>query len=188
MNRSARLAAQTVHRSSKMRRSARTMNTFFAAALLLLVPPSTASELRPTAREGADHAVPLFGEMIRPYDAPDDPFAAGHRGIDVAAPFGSPVRASAPGTVSFAGVVNANRTVTIDHGDGLRTSYSFLAEIKVARSQHVETGQIVGTVGDGHAANQPSHVHLSARRDGTYFDPLRIYVGTSYSDLLELIA
>jgi murein DD-endopeptidase MepM/ murein hydrolase activator NlpD len=126
---------------------------------------------------------------VRVYDAPLDPYAPGHRGVDVAAPLGSPVRASAPGTVTFAGSVAGNRSVTIDHGAGLLTTYSFLGSIAVSKGAVVRQGEIVGTVGAGHPdSGLPPHVHLSARRDGVYFDPLELYVGSSYADLVYLTA
>lgn len=122
------------------------------------------------------------------FDAPEDPFAAGHRGVDVAAPTGSPVRSSAPGVVSFAGSVAGNLTVTVDHGGGLLTTYSFLGSTSVARGTAVERGHVVGTVGRGHVGSSlPPHVHLSARRDGFYFDPIELYLGDAYSDLLSLV-
>lgn len=161
-----------------------------AIALLLTVamPPHATAELRPTAREGADHAVPLYGELARVWTAPDDnPYAPGHRGLDVAAPVGSPVRASAPGVVSFAGNVAGNRSVTVDHGRGLVTSYSYLGEIKTTKGTVVALGDVVGTVDRGHADEDlPPHVHLSARRDGVYFDPIGLYIGISISDLISL--
>lgn len=163
-----------------------------AIALLVLAlaasPASSGSELRPTAREGADHAVPLYGELVRTWDAPDDdPFAAGHRGIDVAAPAGTPVRASAAGVVSFAGNVAGNRSVTVDHGSGLLTSYSFLEEIRATKGQAVELGTVIGTSGAGHPSPaRPPHVHLSARRADRYFDPIELYIGAGYADLLAI--
>ncbi len=157
--------------------------------LLFLFPSAAAADGPPVARDGATHAVPLYGELVRVYDAPPDPFAPGHRGVDVSAPEGTPVRASATGVVSFAGSVAGNRTVTVDHGGGLLTSYSFLGTIAVARGTAVEPGEVVGTVGRGHSGSSfPPHVHLSARRDGFYFDPLELYVGSDYSDLLSLVA
>jgi murein DD-endopeptidase MepM/ murein hydrolase activator NlpD len=144
---------------------------------------------RPTAREGADHAVPLYGDLIRTWDAPDDdPFAPGHRGIDVAAPEGTPVRASADGTVSFAGSVAGNRSVTVDHGDELLTSYSFLDTLEVAKGDEVELGDVIGTVGPGHPKAAQPHVHLSARRGGTYVDPIGLYIGTDLAGLVALTA
>jgi murein DD-endopeptidase MepM/ murein hydrolase activator NlpD len=146
-----------------------------------------AAEERPVPREGAEHTVPLYGELLRVYDAPPDPFAPGHRGVDVGAPEGSSVRASAPGVVSFAGSVAGNLSVTIDHGGGLVTSYSFLGTTQVSRGTAVEQGEVIGTVGRGHTGSGlPTHVHLSSRRDGFYFDPLELYVGSGYSDLLSL--
>jgi murein DD-endopeptidase MepM/ murein hydrolase activator NlpD len=140
-------------------------------------------------RPGAAHAAPLYGDVVRIFDAPPDPFAPGHRGVDVGAPTGSPVRASATGVVSFAGSVAGNLSVTVDHGEGLQTTYSFLGEVLVPRGTPVEQGEVVGRVGRGHTGtSMPPHVHLSARRDGFYFDPLELYVGSSYADLLSLTA
>jgi murein DD-endopeptidase MepM/ murein hydrolase activator NlpD len=150
--------------------------------------PARADQI-PVPREGAEHAVPLYGDLVRVYDAPSDPYAPGHRGVDVAAPGGSAVRASAAGVVSFAGSVAGNRSVTVDHGSGLLTSYSFLGSISVSKGAAVDQGEVVGTVGVGHpGSGLPPHVHLSARRDGWYFDPLELYVGSSYADLVYLTA
>jgi murein DD-endopeptidase MepM/ murein hydrolase activator NlpD len=163
-----------------------------AAAVLLVIAicvvPAGADVRAP--REGASHAVPLFGSLVRRWDAPEDrPFAPGHRGLDVAAAVGTPVRSSAPGVVSFAGSVAGNRTVSVDHPEGVRTTYSFLGTIEAHRGDTVALGDMLGTVGAGHPEDGlPSHVHLSARRSEVYFDPVEIYVGTSYSDLVELVA
>lgn len=148
----------------------------------------SAAAAAPAPREGATHAVPLHGELLRPYDAPEDPYAPGHRGIDVVAPAGALVRASAAGAVSFAGSVAGNRTVTVDHGAGLVSSYSYLGSALVTKGAPVERGTPLGTVGAGHPGSQgPAHVHLSARRGGVYLDPAGLYVGRSYADLLALI-
>ena len=168
------------------------MRIAILAAVLVFAGPvaAAADDVRPTPREGATHAVPVYGELLRAWDAPEDrPFSPGHRGIDVAAPAGSPVRVSAPGTVSFAGTVAGNRTVSVEHADGVRTSYSYLGTIDVARGDSVAIGDVIGTVGAGHPEQElPAHVHLSARRSDVYFDPVELYVGTSYSDLVELVA
>ncbi len=161
--------------------------TALVLAVLAVFPtPATADE-RPQPRPGATHAVPLYGEIARGYDAPDDPYAPGHRGVDVVAPQGYPVYASAAGRVSFAGSVAGNRSVTVEHPDGFRTSYSFLATIAVKANDVLEQGHVVGTVGAGHAnSGLPPHVHLSARRGELYFDPLELYVGESMADLISL--
>ncbi len=159
------------------------------AIVVLACGTSARADGRPTPREGAGHAVPLYGDLVRMWDAPeDDPFAPGHRGIDVAAARGTPVRASAPGIVTFAGSVAGNRSVTVDHGDELWTTYSFLEAIEVAADDEVDQGDVIGTVGTGHARSREPHVHLSARRDGVYFDPIELYLGTDVSGLVALTA
>lgn len=165
-----------------------TRSVVVLVSLSLFVPPVSGQE-KPAPRPGAEHAVPLYGDLLRVFDAPEDPFAPGHRGVDIGAPPGSPVYASAAGVVTFAGSVAGNLTVTVDHGTGLLTTYSFLGETRVARGASVERGVVVGTVGRGHVGSSlPPHVHLSARRDGFYFDPLELYVGEGYADLLSLVA
>lgn len=157
------------------------------AALTLAASPASAEPV-PVPREGAAHAVPLLGALVRPFDAPpDDPFAPGHRGVDVSAAPGTAVRSSHHGTVSFAGTVVGNLTVTVDHGDGVRTTYSYLGSVAVEKGDAVERGEVLGTLGRGHDESLPPHVHLSARRDGVYFDPLELYVGSSYADLIALV-
>ncbi len=164
--------------------------TAVAGLLVAALPgPRAATSHAPTPRPGAAHSVPVHGELIRPWDAPpDNPYAPGHRGADVAVAPGTPIRTSAAGVVSFAGSVAGNRTVTVDHGGGLRTTSSYLGGISVATGQPVAAGDVIGTSGDGHpGSGLPPHVHLSARRDGNYFDPLELYVGSAYDDLLSLV-
>jgi murein DD-endopeptidase MepM/ murein hydrolase activator NlpD len=163
---------------------------FTIGLLLAASPQGAAADVRPTPREGATLAVPLFGTLVRAWNAPeDDPFAAGHRGVDVAAALDEPVRASADGIVSFAGNVAGNRSVTVDHAGGIQTTYSFLASVAVKKGAHVLLGDVVGAVGRGHPNEQlPPHVHLSVRRNGTYVDPIGFYVGTSNADLVSLVA
>ena len=78
--------------------------------------------------------------------------------------------------------------MTLDHAAGVKTSYSYLGAARVKKGQSVRRGDVIGEVGRGHDASLPPHVHLSARRNGVYFDPLELYVGTGYDDLVELVA
>jgi murein DD-endopeptidase MepM/ murein hydrolase activator NlpD len=165
------------------------MRKALVIALFLALAPIAHADQVPQKRTGATHAVPLDGTVVHAYDAPDNPYAPGHRGVDVSAPLGSFVRASAAGTVSFAGNVAGDLSVTIDHDPHLKTSYSYLGSIAVKKGQRVEQGTVVGTVGRGHPnSGIGPHVHLSARRDGVYFDPLELYVGSRLDDLLDLTA
>ena len=62
--------------------------------------------------------------MLRAFDPPDKPWMSGHRGVDLgAAHDGVPVTSPAAGTVSFVGVVVDRPVITIDHGNGLRSSF-----------------------------------------------------------------
>jgi len=150
---------------------------------------SAAAPPMPSLRPGAAFAVPLYGTLVKAYDAPlDNPYAAGHRADNIAAPIGTPVRASADGTVSFAGNVAGNLSVTVDHGGGIKTTYSYLGTIVAKRNQRLVRGDVVGTVGPGHDASLPPNVQLSARRNDVYFDPLELYVGDGYADLIQLVA
>jgi murein DD-endopeptidase MepM/ murein hydrolase activator NlpD len=96
---------------------------------------------------------------------------AGHWGVDIASPSGSAVPAIGAGVVRFAGVVVRNTSVSIDHGGGLVTSYSYLAVTTVEKGDRVARGTAVGVSGvhDGVEA-----FHLSLRVDGRYLDPMAL--------------
>lgn len=127
---------------------------------------------------------PVAGGVVQPF-APVGRYA-GHWGLDLAAPHGSEVVAAAPGVVTFAGVVAENLAVTIDHGGGLRTSYSYLSARSVARGQTVGRGHVVGATG---AAHDLEALHFSVRIDGVYVDPAPLMgcVARAPSDGLALV-
>ncbi|AOX64621.1 hypothetical protein BJK06_01315 [Curtobacterium sp. BH-2-1-1] len=106
----------------------------------------------------------------RPWEAPADDYAAGHRGIDVAAPLGTVVVAVDDGTVTFAGQVAGRGVVTIDHGGGLRSTVDSVAP-GVATGDTVAQGDAVGTVSVGHCPAADPCLHLGARLDDRYADP-----------------
>src|SRR5690606_38416743 len=84
------------------------------------------------------------------------------------------VRASADGTVSFAGPVAGSLHVTVLHADGVRTSYSFLATVEVTVGQRVRRGDRLGTAG--------GHLHFGARVGDAYVDPAALF-GTTTTDV-----
>ena len=121
---------------------------------------------------------PTDGPVLQPFVLGDDPYAAGqHRGIDVAGVTGTPVRAPAGGTVSFAGTVpGGGRTVTIQTADGYAVTLLHLGGLGVARGAVVGEGDAVGLLG---SSGEPEHagpyVHLGVRVAADpqgYLDPL----------------
>jgi murein DD-endopeptidase MepM/ murein hydrolase activator NlpD len=68
------------------------------------------------------YAWPVVGPVLRGFEPPPDPFGAGHRGIDIGAPFGSDIVAAQDGTVAFAGWVGGSLFISIEHPDGVRTT------------------------------------------------------------------
>ena len=81
--------------------------------------------------------------VLARFEAPAGPFAAGHRGVDLAASVGQHVLAAGPGRVAFSGTVAGKPVVTIDHAGGLRTTYEpVLGE--VSARDRVAAGDPVG--------------------------------------------
>lgn len=94
-----------------------------------------------------------------------------HAGMDLLAPLRSPVLATAPGIVVFAGRNGGyGRMVEIDHGMGVRTRYGHLASIHVKAGQSVALGQRVGLLGGSGRSTGP-HLHYEVLVDGRARNP-----------------
>jgi murein DD-endopeptidase MepM/ murein hydrolase activator NlpD len=112
----------------------------------------------------------------RAFESPPTPYAAGHRGVDLRAGPGVPVRAAAPGRVVFAGPVAGRGVVAIALPGGLRITYEPVrAALPVGAA--VAAGQVVGFIQGG-----PSHcaggcLHWGLRRGDSYADPLSLLPG-----------
>jgi len=120
---------------------------------------------------------PVVGPVIRAFDPPDTPFSSGHRGTDIAAPVGTPVRAAAGGVVTFAGPVGGRLFVTIDHGGGLESRYSFLETVIVRLRDPVAEGQVIARSGTGHTGDIVPNLHVAVLLDDVYVNPLD-YLGS----------
>jgi murein DD-endopeptidase MepM/ murein hydrolase activator NlpD len=129
---------------------------------------------------------PVRGPVIRGFDPPEDPFGAGHRGIDVAAPIGTGVVAPASGTVAFAGKVGGHLFVTLDHGGELTTTYSWVSAISVRKGDAVTAGQAFAVTGMGHPGASVPHLHFGVRLAGAYLDPLTFLLELGVVDLIRL--
>lgn len=112
-----------------------------------------------------------------------DPFtgkAAYHKGIDIAAPPRTPVHATAPGRIAFAGWDGAyGRMVEIDHGSGFVTRYAHLRTVTVKKGQRVAFHQQVGTMGTS-GRSTGSHVHYEVEFNKELIDPERFLKAGRY--------
>ncbi|MGI5128997.1 M23 family metallopeptidase [Pseudonocardia sp. CA-107938] len=123
---------------------------------------------------GAGYAWPLLPapEVVTPFRGPDQPFGPGHRGVDLAGSPGQAVLAARGGVVVFAGPVAGRGSVSVQHDDGLRTTYEPVTPF-VAAGQPVAAGQVLGLLEPGHGACPSACLHWGARRDRlVYVDPL----------------
>lgn len=117
------------------------------------------------------------GRITSNYGVRADPFhghAAEHRGVDVGAPEGSPIRAAADGVVRRAGSRGGyGNAVEIDHGDGTSTLYAHARDLKVREGDRVARGQEIATVGATGRATGP-HLHFEVRVDDRPVHPKRV--------------
>jgi murein DD-endopeptidase MepM/ murein hydrolase activator NlpD len=96
-----------------------------------------------------------------------------HTGIDIGAPYGTPIKAAASGKVTMAAWYGGYGNCTIiDHGDGLSTLYAHQSSFKVAAGQSVSQGQLIGYVGSTGLSTGP-HLHFETRVNGQPVDPMR---------------
>ena len=140
---------------------------------------------RTIAGEGPRWRWPVApASLSRSFEAPPTPYAAGHRGIDLRALPGSPVTAPSRATVRFAGMVVDRRVLTLDHGDGVLSSYEpVLSALSVGET--VAAGDPLGTVDSGgHCA--AACLHVGVRVDGEYVSPLLFFDRVPRAVLLPL--
>ncbi len=99
-----------------------------------------------------------------------------HNGVDFAAPIGTPIYASASGTVKSAGDSGpCGNMVQIEHTGGLVSCYCHMSRFAAGlhAGQHVESRQIIGYVGQTGRATGP-HLHFAIKRGETFIDPLAL--------------
>lgn len=111
----------------------------------------------------ADLALPVDGVVTSGVGWRVDPFGSGklafHRGIDIAVPVGTPVRATRKGRVVFAGERRGyGATVVVEHGNGDRTLYGHNASVKVSAGELVKAGDVLSYSGNTGRSTGP-HVH-----------------------------
>ncbi|VDG76821.1 Peptidase family M23 [Actinobaculum suis] len=114
--------------------------------------------------------------ITRGFNAPDPNWLPGHRGVDMAFVLDQPVLAAGSGTVIYAGMLVDRMVISIEHPNGIRTSYEPV-EPRVKRGQRVTAGEVIGWAQAGHSDKVPEGfvaVHWGARRGSVYLDPLSL--------------
>ncbi len=119
----------------------------------------------------------VFGSR-REYRSPVPIHATFHTGLDFAAPIGEQVTAPLPGTVALAeNLVTKGLAVVLDHGQGVLSGYWHLSEISVEEGDFVETGDLVGLVGNS-GISTGSHLHWEVRIHGVPVNPQQFLYGS----------
>jgi murein DD-endopeptidase MepM/ murein hydrolase activator NlpD len=118
---------------------------------------------------------PVDGRLIQSsFGQRTDPFSgegAFHKGVDISAPYGTGVRATADGIVVHATMESGyGRLVVIDHGNGLHTYYAHLSKFYLRSGQEVRRGEYVGAVGTSGRVTAP-HLHYEVRMGGAPMNP-----------------
>ena len=125
-------------------------------------------------------SLPVDGEVTLPFgktykSLEDDKTPTEHKGVDIKAAKGAPVKASARGivveaTTRLAGKPGYGTTVVIDHGHGLISRYAHLDSYSVKIGDTVKRGDVIGAVGETGLVTGP-HLHFEALKDGESVDP-----------------
>jgi len=113
-----------------------------------------------------------------------DPFHAGaamHPGIDLAGQYGTPIYATADGTVLRAGWNSGGygNLVELDHGRGITTRYGHMSAILVHEGEHVTRGEQIGRMGST-GRSTGNHLHYEVRIDGRPVNPIPFMKSTDY--------
>ena len=129
------------------------------------------------AREVSIPFLPVNAPISSGFGSRKDPFtgkAQFHKGVDLAAPAGTPVVAALPGKVISAGYESGyGNTVLVEHDGGLSTRYGHLASINVKAGDMVTSDDVLGKVGST-GRSTGAHLHFEVIRMGTQVDPVKM--------------
>ncbi|HEX6741370.1 MAG TPA: M23 family metallopeptidase, partial [Sphingomicrobium sp.] len=132
----------------------------------------------------SDKPVKADASFTSGFGVRSDPFHAGaamHPGIDLAGSYGTPIYATADGTVLRAGWNSGGygNLVEVDHGRGITTRYGHMSAILVSAGQHVTRGQQIGRMGST-GRSTGNHLHYEVRIDGRAVNPIPFMKSTDY--------
>jgi murein DD-endopeptidase MepM/ murein hydrolase activator NlpD len=111
--------------------------------------------------------------VVTAFDPPEYDWLPGHRGVDLAGAPNQTVHAIGEGVVVFADIVAGKPVVSIDHPNGLRSTYEPVRGSVVAGAR-VRRGDPIGVLATGHPGCPSTCLHWGLRRDRVYLDPLAL--------------
>jgi murein DD-endopeptidase MepM/ murein hydrolase activator NlpD len=125
---------------------------------------------------------PVKGMVTAGYGYRSSPFTGQremHEGLDVAAPHGTAIVATADGVVSFSGPLSAfGNVVFINHGHGFTTFYAHNSSNRVKEGQLVKRGEVIAYVGSTGRTTGP-HVHYEVQVNGVTVNPMKYIIDQS---------
>ena len=122
----------------------------------------------PTILPSVGWITSYFGHRVSPYAGK----VKMHEGLDVGAPFGTPIVAPADGVITFAGhKAGFGNFVQIDHGYGIETIYAHAQKVIARNGQKIKRGELIAKVGSTGYSTGP-HLHYEVRVNGVAVDPL----------------
>ena len=136
---------------------------------------------------------PVTGPITSPFGAREDPVLGTgegefHKGLDISAPYGTPIHAAADGLVLSAAVGNGyGREVVIDHGGGVHTLYAHMSGFHCSAGDQVVRGQIIGFAGTSGRTTGGAHVHYEVRLHDVAVNPHK-YLRVTADELGSAIA
>jgi len=120
---------------------------------------------------------PVVGWLSSMFGSRTDPINGGsdfHPGLDISAEYGTPVKATADGTIESAGWAgDYGNMILVKHGYGMSTKYGHLSRIVVSAGQVVHRGQVIGYVGATGRTTGP-HLHYEILLNGERINPMRL--------------
>jgi hypothetical protein len=136
---------------------------------------------------------PIIGPIRSSFGQREDPITGNgegefHTGIDISAPIGTPIRATADGVVKSAAMENGyGREVIIDHGHNLETCYAHMSGFTVMAGQTVVRGQVIGYVGIS-GRTTGAHLHYEVRIRNTPVNPHKYLRATTLATVGSSVA
>lgn len=146
--------------------------------------PVTSKPLAPVAKPqpGAPVFVwPVSGRVLSEFGATNT--GGRNDGINIAAPLGTPIRASAAGFITYAGdeLKGYGNLVLIKHSGGYTTAYAHADRLVVVKGDYVASGQVIGYAGETGDVSSPQ-VHFEIRSSTTPVNP-RSYLSTASASI-----